>query len=44
MGEYTVVREYPYPVEEVWEVLTSPRVRRQMDHDRPGWPARGVRA
>ncbi|MEV6348687.1 SRPBCC domain-containing protein [Actinoplanes sp. NPDC051851] len=24
MSEYTVVREYPYPVEEVWHVLTDP--------------------
>ncbi len=24
MSEYTVVREYPYPIEEVWEVLTEP--------------------
>jgi uncharacterized protein YndB with AHSA1/START domain len=24
MSEYTVVQEYPYPVEEVWHVLTDP--------------------
>jgi uncharacterized protein YndB with AHSA1/START domain len=24
MTEYTVVREYPYPIEEVWAVLTEP--------------------
>ncbi|BCY08824.1 SRPBCC domain-containing protein [Actinoplanes sp. L3-i22] len=24
MSEYTVVREYPYPVAEVWQVLTDP--------------------
>ncbi|MCU1515144.1 MAG: yndB-like uncharacterized protein [Microbacteriaceae bacterium] len=24
MSEYTVVREYPYPIEEVWHVLTDP--------------------
>ncbi|WP_291057006.1 SRPBCC domain-containing protein [Herbiconiux sp.] len=24
MTEYTVVREYPYPIEEVWAVLTDP--------------------
>jgi uncharacterized protein YndB with AHSA1/START domain len=24
MTEYTVVREYPYPIEEVWAVLTAP--------------------
>jgi|SRR3954447_10841943 len=24
MSEYTVVREYPYPVAEVWHVLTDP--------------------
>lgn len=24
MAEYTVVRDYPYPVEEVWAVLTDP--------------------
>lgn len=24
MTEYTVVREYPYPVEEVWAVVTDP--------------------
>ncbi|HEY3688331.1 MAG TPA: SRPBCC domain-containing protein [Streptosporangiaceae bacterium] len=24
MSQYTVVREYPYPVEEVWQVLTDP--------------------
>jgi uncharacterized protein YndB with AHSA1/START domain len=24
MSEYTVVREYPYPIEEVWAVLTEP--------------------
>ncbi len=24
MSEYTVVREYPYPVEEVWHVMTDP--------------------
>jgi uncharacterized protein YndB with AHSA1/START domain len=24
MSEYTVVREYPYPIDEVWHVLTDP--------------------
>jgi uncharacterized protein YndB with AHSA1/START domain len=24
MAEYTVVRDYPYPIEEVWAVLTDP--------------------
>jgi uncharacterized protein YndB with AHSA1/START domain len=24
MSAYTVVREYPYPIEDVWEVLTAP--------------------
>lgn len=24
MSEYSVVREYPYPVEDVWEVMTAP--------------------
>lgn len=24
MSQYTVVREYPYPIEEVWHVLTDP--------------------
>ena len=24
MSEYTVTREYPYPIEEVWHVLTDP--------------------
>ena len=26
MTEYTVVREYPYPIEEVWAVLTDPEL------------------
>ncbi len=24
MSGYTIVREYPYPIEEVWQVLTAP--------------------
>jgi uncharacterized protein YndB with AHSA1/START domain len=24
MSEYTVIREYPYPIEQVWTVLTDP--------------------
>lgn len=24
MSDYTVVRDYPYPIEEVWEVMTAP--------------------
>jgi uncharacterized protein YndB with AHSA1/START domain len=24
MSSYTIVREYPYPIEEVWQVLTNP--------------------
>jgi uncharacterized protein YndB with AHSA1/START domain len=24
MSEYSVVREYPYPIEDVWEVVTAP--------------------
>lgn len=39
MTEYTVVRDYPYPVEEVWAVLTDPeQVARWTTTGRGGRP------
>lgn len=39
MSEYTVVREYPYPVAEVWHVLTDPeQVARWTTTGRGGRP------
>lgn len=39
MSSYTVVRDYPYPVEEVWEVLTAPaQVARWTTTGRGGRP------
>lgn len=39
MTEYTVVRDYPYPIEEVWAVLTEPdQVARWTTTGRGGRP------
>jgi uncharacterized protein YndB with AHSA1/START domain len=39
MSEYTVVREYPYPIDEVWHVLTAPeQVARWTTTGRGGRP------
>src|SRR3954449_10035716 len=39
MSHYTVTREYPYPIEEVWHVLTDPdQVRRWTTTGRGGRP------
>lgn len=39
MSDYTVVREYPYPIEQVWHVLTDPdQVARWTTTGRGGRP------